>query len=393
MGEIMNSSRREAASVLAALIGIVVLMVSCMDRSSDTSPSRDALGRSPLAVSGKHSCGEGDFLYIGDDADDSVERFDAVTGAYLGQFVTSGSGGLMSPRALIFAKRGGPNSELLVVDQNVGQPFPGEVLRYRRSDGAFLGALVPSSDPNAPFAPRGMVLGKHHILYVADQGDPEHPPRIARFDVRTGEFLGDLDPSGFTGNLRPRGVVFGPDGDLYVSVFNPDDPLDGQILRFDEKTGAFLGVVVDGNNNPGTTEPCGCNLNRPEGLVFGPDGRLYVTSFRADATDTDKILIFEVSNGTGVFVDQIVLDQVGEPRAFAQALLFGPGGDLFVPITMEPPNAGEVRRYDVETKTYDVFVPSAAAGGPLGIPLYLTFGDTDPATLAYKGQGNGCHGE
>lgn len=46
-----------------------------------------------------------------------------------------------------------------------------------------------------------------------------------------------------------------------------------------------------------------------------------------------------------------------QPRAFAQALLFGPGGKLFVPISGSDDSniAGEVRRYDVrrmtETKT------------------------------------------
>jgi hypothetical protein len=66
----------------------------------------------------------------------------------------------------------------------------------------------------------------------------------------------------------------------------------------------------------------------------------------------------------------------------SQALLFGPHGKLFVPITIAIPGAalaGEVRRYDVRTKTYDVFV----AAGTLAPPWFLTFGKTDPATLAY----------
>jgi hypothetical protein len=31
-----------------------------------------------------------------------------------------------------------------------------------------------------------------------------------------------------------------------------------------------------------------------------------------------------------------------------------------------------------------VFVPPSGTGGPLGMPWYLTFGQTDPATLAYN---------
>ena len=111
--------------------------------------------------------------------------------------------------------------------------------------------------------------------------------------------------------------------------------------------------------------------------MFGPDERLYVTAFRGNppapnTTDTDKILIFD---GTGACVDQIDLDQSNQPRAFAQAILFGPGGFLFVPIN----NTGEVRRYDVVSGGFDIFATSAH----LGEPWYLTFGKTDPATLDY----------
>ena len=61
-------------------------------------------------------------------------------------------------------------------------------------------------------------------------------------------------------------------------------------------------------------------------------------------------------------------------------MLFGPGGDLFVPITGNGPDTGAVRRYDVTTKTFTNFV---APGGPLGSGWYLTVGKTNPATLAY----------
>jgi hypothetical protein len=47
------------------------------------------------------------------------------------------------------------------------------------------------------------------------------------------------------------------------------------------------------------------------------------------------------------------------------------------------PDAGAVRRYDITTKQFDVFVPPRPQGGPLGAPWYLTFGKTDPGTLAY----------
>jgi hypothetical protein len=153
----------------------------------------------------------------------------------------------------------------------------------------------------------------------------------------------------------------------FVSAQNPST-LPGRIFRIDPSGG--VRIFVDGAS-------CGCDLARPDGLVFGPDGTLYATSFRTSASDNDKILAFDGT--TGAYKDEIDLDVAGQPRAYAQALLFGPGRMLYVPISGDGPDTGSVRRYDVRKKTFTVF----AAAGVLGAPFYLTFSNTDPATLAY----------
>lgn len=312
-----------------------------------------------------------DSLYIGDAKDDTVRRFDVPSGDFGDVFVTQGSGGLHGPLGLLFDHVG----NLLVVNQNVNLDKPGEILRYDGKSGKFLGALVPSTDPNAPFAPRGIVLGSDNVLYVADliASDEESPGRVARYDASTGAFLGNLDTTGFTGQFHPRGLVFGPDGVLYVAVRNIPSGLGGAVLRFDPASGKLLNVFVASDSTN--------DLNRPEGLVFGLDGNLYITSFRSGPSDTDKILVF---NGTtGAYLGKIDLAQSvasGGRRAFAQAIFFGPGGLLYVPITGgDPQTTGEVRRYDVTTGQFDIFAPSAH----LGSPWYLSFGKTNPATLAY----------
>jgi hypothetical protein len=308
----------------------------------------------------------GDVLLIGDGTDNTVKQYDATTGAPEGNLVASGSQGLLGPRGLLFRNDG----QLLAVNQNVGLTIPGEVLRYNGITGAPLGALVSATDAHAPYAPRGMVLGPNHTLYVADDGNLDGVilGRVARFNSETGAFLGDLQPTGFTGDFYARADVIGPDGLLYVTVRNIA-PTGGEIMRWDPATGNFLGTFVASN--------AGNDLNRPEGIAFGPDGNLYVVSFRADARDTDKIL--EFNGQTGAYLDKIDLDQVGQPRAAPQALLFGPGGRLFVAITSGGPDTGAVRSYDVAAKTFTNF----EAPGTLGQPWYLTFGNTDPGTLAY----------
>lgn len=333
-----------------------------------------------------------DYLYIGDGYDNTVKTFDAETGRFLGRFVPSGDQGLNGPRGLIFDHEG----NLLVSNQNVripGQPEEnGSVLKYDVQTGQFLGALVSKEQIGAPFAPRGIVLSKQNVLFVADLGDfnpdtgIEVPGEVRMYNGSNGAFLGTLSHPGFS-PFHPRGLVFGPDGLLYVSAIDFLAPAKGWVLRFDTKKNKLIDVFISNNDVK--------DLHRPEGLVFGPDGKLYVTSFRKDPTmpnDTDKILIFD--GKTGKLLDKIDLYVLGQPRALAQALLFGPKEKLFVPITgpIDPdtgapvgPNTGSVRRYNVHHhhKTFDVFVPPASAGGPLAVPWYLTFGNTNPATLAY----------
>jgi DNA-binding beta-propeller fold protein YncE len=331
-----------------------------------------------------------DILYIGDGGDDSIKKFDSKTGVYLGDLVPPGGSGLLGPRGLI--RKG---SALLVVNQNVNHPiFNGEVLRFNRSTGEFSGALVPcqadlgrTCDPNAPFTPRGMIKGPDAKLFVADQFGAsfffDTEGSLKEYDSRTGQFVRNLDTTNFPDSFHPRGVVMGPDGKLYVSA-RQQDGVPGYVLRFNPETGAFINVFA--SFQPTATD-CSKHLHRPEGLVFGPDGNLYVTSFQADANDTDKILVF---SKRGKCLDQIDLDQVGEHRAFAQAIIFGPKGRLFVPINNQAalpdgnPFTGEVRRYNVKTKNFDIFVPSVANGGSLKNPWYLSFGGSNSKTLKYK---------
>ena len=324
------------------------------------------------------SGGSGDVLNIGDQSDNTIKQFDAITGAYLGSLVSPGSGGLNGPRGLIYGTPG----VLLVVNQNADTtpPINGEVLRYNSQNGQPLGALVPTSSPKAPFAPRGMVE-KNNVVYVAnlqDAVDLTSNGEVKEYDATSGNFLGNLFPSGFTAQFNPRAAVFGPDGKLYVTAFQTSNPLAGYVVKFDTTTGSSSIVAFNNGDNkkdPGEIQ----DLHRPEGLTFGPDGNLYVTGFRADKNDNDKILILDGTSGA--LKDEIALDQVHQPRSFAQAIEFGPSGRLFVPISGNGPDTGSVRSYDVTTKTYTTFV---APGGPLAIPWYLTFGKTDPATLAYQ---------
>jgi DNA-binding beta-propeller fold protein YncE len=312
-----------------------------------------------------------DVLYVGDAGDNTIKSFDATDGTFLGVSDGPEISGLLGPRGII--RKG---DDLLVVNQNVGLPIPGEVLRFDVASGAFLGAVVPTSDPDAPFAPFGMVLGAENDLLIGNlqRKDSASPGRVGQYDATTGEFLGEATVKG--NEHGPRGVVFGPDGSLYIAARDLKNGVGGAVFRLDKKNGK-ADVWIDDKGGFG-------RLNRPDGLVFGPDGRLYVTSFRAAEGDVDSIRIYDAA---GNFVDDILLfDPLSDPRAFSQAILFGPEGQLFVSILDRGGlgnNLGELRAYDVVTKTYDVFAKNQTDGGELLQPIYMTFGQTDPSTLSY----------
>ncbi len=352
-----------------------------------------------------------EILYVGD-ANNTVRRYDAKTGEYLdsspnptvanGVFVFidpdgTGSGGLSGPRGLVL-----DGGRLIVINQNAGLPFTSAILQFSRETGAFKKALVealpapPAPVAEIPFASRGtVVLWRDKTLFVPDEanGDPDcntipnviHAGRVLAY-TKKGEFIAELtgpDPSQVPPErFHPESVVLGPDGLLYVSsTWNQCPPaLGGQVLRFDPKTLKFKDVFISDAGGTG-------RLNRPAGLVFDPRGKnLYVLGFRnnfGDLTDpqnTDAIRIYSAK--TGKFKDKIDLWQVGvDERSFAAGLIFGPRGKLFVPINgggTAP--LGEVRRYDVNTKQYEVFVPAPPTSGGGTFPI---FENTDPATLDY----------
>mgnify|MGYP005813896721 CR=1 FL=1 len=362
--------KSKTAEITVAGAALLLALASSLGACGPETDQDGAEGASAALI-------EPNTLYIGDAADNSIQRFDATTGEHLGKVVKS-KGGLHGPQGIVVS----PQGNLLVADQNVDTSANGDLLLYG-VDGKLLDRTVKHADRNAPAAPSGIVLwnGRIFVADVTAQAQSQKPatPGRVRCYSAFGEFLGDLVPTAaLLASFHPRGVVIGPDGLLYVSsVLTIPPQAGGQVLRFNPQTLQFVDVFVDDVGGVG-------RLNRPDGLVFDEAGDLYVTSFRANESDADAIRVYggPGSASPGALVKAIQLYTVGqELRAFAQALLFGPGGDLFIPITGGGPDTGSVRRYDVTTGTYEVFI----APGTLGSPWFASFSATDPATLLYEG--------
>jgi hypothetical protein len=265
------------------------------------------------------------------------------------------------PRGLFFK-----GNTLTVAFQNVGQPNPGDIIQFDKNTGSVHGILVPQTDPEAAFIPRGIIWIPGNHLVVADIGSqvlPTSPGHVRIYNYHTGGFIRKLSaPSEKIAIFHPRGVVY-LDGKLFVTSFVATNLSEGYISRFDPITG-FEEVIANHTT-------C-LNLHRPEGIVLGPDGNLWVASFRNNATDVDRILVFTLQ---GECIQEIPLYEIGEPRAFAQALVFGPDDELYIGITGLFPLKG-VWKYNTETGQFGVVVSDFEA-------WYLAFKKTDPATLEY----------
>jgi sugar lactone lactonase YvrE len=167
-----------------------------------------ALGPVPGAQSVQY--GPDGHLYAAAEKVGQILRFDGQSGAPLGLFVGDDpltpedeSGGLQSPTGAVF----GPDGDLYVGD------FAGDrVLRYDGQSGAYLGDFVPAGlgGLNGPDA--GLVFGPEGDLYVPSF----ESNRVLRYDGQSGAFLGTvLGPA--QGLSRPRTIRFRDDGWLYVT--------------------------------------------------------------------------------------------------------------------------------------------------------------------------------
>ncbi len=216
--------------------------------------------------------------------------------------------------------------------------------RFDLATGAFLGHLGPTDDLDGAL---GITVGPDGQIYVAS----EEANMVLKYDGVTGAFVERFvwddpnTPDDETGGLEgPGAVLFGPDGQLYVSSFDSD-----AILRYDGATGAFVDVFV--------TAGAG-GLNGPDaGMVFGPDGHLYVPGFYSNS-----VARFDKTSGMPLGDFTPMMDnKLDAPRT----LVFH-GDHLYV----ANEGSDEVLRYDASTGDFvDVFVAAGAGGldGPAGM--------------------------
>lgn len=218
--------------------------------------------------------GPDEHLYVSVAGLSVVNRFNGVTGEYLGQFIPTGSGGLSRPLVVVF----GPDGNLYVGDLGSRS-----IRRYDGTTGAFIDHFVPPGSLGGPGSgdPQIFVFGPDGNLYVASPG----LNRVRRFSGVDGSLIDDF-VLGTAEAPVVSGVLFGPDGNFYVGMGNG-------VNRYDGRTGDFIDHFVPEGSG---------GLSVPVGFVFGPDGNLYVAS--PGSSGDGSILRYDGS--TGEFIDAFV---------------------------------------------------------------------------------------
>lgn len=290
-------------------------------------------------------------LYVSNIGDSSVLRYDLATGSPLpapgktgAEFVSPGSGGLSSTRDIAF----GPDGALYAASEGTDA-----VLRFDPTTGGFLGTLVAPGAGGLD-APRGLIFqgGYVYVTSVGTETPSAGKDSVLRYDAATGVPAGVSGlpgdavfiASGSGGLDNPSRLIFGPDGKVYVSSTASvgASTTTNSILRYNAATGAFDTVFV----SPGSG-----GLDGPIAMVFRPDGYLYVTGWRSNSVNR-----YQASNGA--FVGTVVASGNGGVSNLID-LLFVPDGNLL----LSSKATNQVLRYGAGSQaafTVILSIPSAS---------------------------------
>ena len=244
-------------------------------------------------------------------------------------------------------------AQVLISSANTDRVFRYDVTTGSSSTEAF---IIPQNLGLA--GPRGLILGPDANLYVISRDTDA----VLRYDGTTGTFIDTFVPKESGGLSGPTSLAFGPDNHLYVN-----SGMANQVLRYDGMTGAFIDIFVGDDPATPAINEAG-SLLVPRGMIFGPDvnsdtvPELYVSS-----RDSDEVLHYDGS--TGAFLGAFVTDDPFTPfdesggLEHPTGLTFGPDNNLYV----NSFDTTQVLRYDATGTFTGTFATLPPSTQPVGI--------------------------
>lgn len=261
-----------------------------------------------------------------------LARYSALTGTLVDTI--NGGGALLEPLGATV----GPDGNLYVASEGNNQ-----ILRFDRDTGVLLGAFVRDDPSTSATDETGGLDGPAAVLFGVDGNlyvSSFETDNILEYDGLTGEFIAVFVSSGSGGLDGPdAGMVFGPGGDLYVPSY-----WSNEVLRYSGVDGSFEEAFVAAGS---------AGLSRPRNLLFRPsDGHLLVTG-----EGSNNVLLYDGTTGAPI---EAFIPSVTAPSGLA----LGPDGNLYVTSV----TANSVYRYTSDTGEYvDRFVSGVQ------LPTFLLF--------------------
>lgn len=256
--------------------------------------------------------------FLAGEQNNAVREFISTDRTFVQMFIQPTNGMIETPQAMV---HGGPTKDFFIADgtrQAILQ-FDGLTGRYERSLGeGTIGNCF------------GLAFGTDGKLYASSMTNAT----VLRFNTSTGVLDSTFVTTGNGGLIAPKGIVFRPNGNLYVA------DVTGNVVREFDASGAFVRNIGSGL------------LNAPSDVAMTPNGKLLVLNQGANAVDR-----FEPFNGN--YMSRFTNPGnggLGVPTTFEMS----PDGKLFI---VDQGNS-KVLRYNGTTGAFiDVFM-SGALGSP-----------------------------
>lgn len=250
----------------------------------------------------------------------SIKRYDFVTGNYLGDFISPGSGGLSFPQEVIWH----PDGFLLVTARGNSA-----IKKYDGETGAYLGNFTTGY---ALDNPTKTTIWKDSLIYVSQWSTTNN--KVVRFNLKTGAFVDEFTSIGLPNG---GGHAWDDTGNLLVAQYG--DGLNGSVLKFDTN-GNFLGTFI----------PTG-QVRGPINVWFDATGTLYVADWILG-----DVLAFD--GKTGAFKSTLITSLKN-----VEGFDFDSQGNLYLCDWTD----NKIYRYNFTTNTLSLFTQSGGMVAPNSI--------------------------